>query len=252
MYPKATPSGGVLVRRVIQTIDRVPGFLRRADSHILIALSGGSDSTALAHLLIHYGRNIVKKEKIHLLHIDHGWRKESARDAQTVKRWAEMWGVSCVIRKMPAQFRPAAARRAGGSVEAFAREGRKKIFSEVAKKVGAKWVLTAHTADDVAETFLWRIASGQGALHAGIALQHGIEIRPFLDVWKSEIVNYLQEVKQPWLEDPSNFESHLLRARIRQTCWPALEQVFPQIKKHFFKRATRARRLPIDMTMGPC
>lgn len=237
MYRKATPQGGVLIRRVLKTLRDLPDFKRATDSHILIALSAGSDSTALAHLLVHHGRKLVPPSQIILLYIDHGWRKGSRQEADAVRRWAQAWGVRAVIKRLPPKFRPSALRRNGESLEAGARRGRKEIFANVAKHCGAKWVFTAHTADDVAETMLWRLASGGAELHGAVHLKYGIEVRPLLDVWKVELTQYLREVGQPWFEDPTNHEGKLLRSRIRKECWPALESVFPRIRQHLHRRA---------------
>src|SRR4051794_22839086 len=74
---KPGPTGGALIRTVV-------GFLRQfqiqlpIDSHILIAVSGGADSVGLAHLLVHYGRRVIDRSKIRLLHINHGWRADES------------------------------------------------------------------------------------------------------------------------------------------------------------------------------
>ena len=139
--------------------------------------------------------------------------------------------MGCVTKTLPKQWRPQAAQKDGSSVEALAREGRKRVYDQVSKAIGAKYVLTGHTADDVAETMLWRLASS-GRTDGGIDVLHGKELRPFIDVWKQEILAYLKESKQKWFEDPTNRSKRFLRSRIRHECMPALETVFPKVKQH--------------------
>ncbi len=226
-YRKASPAGGKLIREVLRTLKKTEIF-EKLNSHILIAVSSGIDSMALAHLLIHYGRKIGEKDQFQLLHVNHGWRgQESDEDENFLRLTARRWGVKfqCVRLKTP---------RAGHreSLENEARIQRKEIFSRAAEKWGAK-VFTAHHADDLAETLLWKLCTGQDPSQwGGILAQDGIEIRPFLGMRKSLLKTYLEQEKQPWRHDSTNDDPRFLRARMRKELLPPLEKIFPQAMEH--------------------
>src|SRR4051812_30738153 len=99
-YPKPGPVGGRLIREVISFLKK-QNFQLPITSHILIGVSGGSDSVGLAHLLSHFGRRIVSPSQITLLHVNHGWRgKESDLDEAFVKDLGNRWGVPVVTHKL--------------------------------------------------------------------------------------------------------------------------------------------------------
>jgi tRNA(Ile)-lysidine synthetase-like protein len=237
-YPTPGDVGGRLIRDVI-------GFLRSQNvklpitSHILIAVSGGPDSMALAHLLIKYGRRIAPKGVIRLLHVDHGWREKSAEDARFVKAFAKCWDVPLEIKKLKA---PAVNETyQGRSWEEVARDARKTFFKEAAEKHEAL-VLTAHQADDLAETLLWRLFTGAAQTHGGgIAVQHGVELRPFLTQRKLTLLKYLKEEKQKYQIDESNLDPRFLRARIRSELVPTVEKIFPKAMDHLVKLGLAAQ-----------
>ncbi|MFL5812251.1 MAG: tRNA lysidine(34) synthetase TilS [Bdellovibrionia bacterium] len=237
-YPRPGEVGGRLIRDVI-------GFLKRQNielpitSHILIGLSGGPDSVALAHLLIKYGRRIAPKGGIRLLHVDHGWREKSVEDARFVKAFAKRWDVPLEIKKLKA---PAINETyQGRSWEEVARDARKAFFKEAAEKHEAI-VLTAHQADDLAETLLWRLFTGASQTHGGgIAVRHGVELRPFLTQRKSTLLKYLKEEKQKYRIDESNLDPRFLRARIRSELVPTVEKIFPKAMEHLVKLGLAAQ-----------
>ncbi|MDR3607011.1 MAG: tRNA lysidine(34) synthetase TilS [Oligoflexia bacterium] len=223
-YPKPGEMGGRLIRRVI-------AFLRERSvdlpiaSHILIAHSGGSDSTALAHLLLKYGRRLVAPENIGILHVNHGWRGEaSSQDEEFVRGFAEEFGVpfSAFRVEPPTSYEP------GRSWEEAARSLRKEVFRTEAAQKGA-WIMTAHQMDDLAETVLWRILTGAAETHGGgIAFRHGPEIRPLLGVRKSELLEYLKEEGRSFRSDATNDEERFLRAKMRRRVFPEIEALFPR------------------------
>lgn len=240
-YPKPGPTGGRLIRAVIS-------FLREKEerlpfsSHILIATSGGADSMALAHLLVRYGRRVVSREKITLLHINHGWRgAASDGDARFVRAQAHLWGVACKV----VRLRKSDRARKGESPEERARRARQRIYAKYAKihgKTHGAIVLTAHHADDLAETVLWRLATGAAHTHGGgIAFKHEIEVRPLLRIRKKTLIQYLKEEGQTWREDSTNHEGMLLRSRMRRSVMPELEALFPRAIEHLVDLALRAQ-----------
>lgn len=236
--PRAT--GGRLIRRVIRLLREYRVQLP-IGSHIHIATSGGSDSIALAHLLIHYGRRVGPKAKISLLHINHGWRgKESDADEQFVRTAARRWGVKIKV----VRLRPPKSGK-GESWEDLARVARKKVYAQLGEK-GAV-VFTAHHGDDLAETLLWRIFTGSHETHGGgIAVRTGAEVRPFLGCRKQELQQYLEEEGESWREDRTNFEGRFLRSRIRLELIPVIQRLFPKATDHLIAAALKAQAGPIE------
>lgn len=235
-YPKPGETGGRMIREVIRFVraqGRAQKFELPISSHILIAVSGGADSMALAHLLIRYGRRVVDWEKIRILHVNHGWRgEESDADERRVRAFAKSMGVPFSLKRAKHLDE---ARTEGRSLEDLARDQRKSFFDAMSRKYRAP-VLTAHHSDDLAETVLWRIMTGAAKTHgAGIAFRHGCEIRPFLTIRKDEIYSYLKEENISWGEDRTNFEGRFLRSRIRLELMPVLRSVFPQAAEHLIK-----------------
>jgi len=237
-YPRPGDVGGRLIRDVI-------GFLKKQNielpitSHILIAVSGGPDSMALAHLLLKYGRRIAPQGQIGLLHVNHGWREKSSADARFVARFAQEFEVPILTKKL----KPPTTSEAyeGKSWEEVAREARKQFFQEAAEKRGAI-VLTAHQADDLAETLLWRLFTGAATTHGGgITVRHGVELRPFLTQRKSTLEAYLKEEGQGFCQDETNRDERFLRARMRAQMIPIIEKIFPRAIQHLVKLGLEAQ-----------
>ena len=239
-YPKPSPMGGTLIREVIQFM-RLKGMKPPIDSYILIAVSGGSDSVALAHLLTRYGRKICSKEAITLLHMNHGWRgEESDGDADFVRLLSEKWGVPLLSYRLKLNKKPK-----GESPENVARKARKEIYKKLTQK-SPKFILTAHHADDLAETVLWRFFTGKMTTHGGgIRFQEGSELRPLLRVRKRDLQEYLRQEGVPWREDRTNHEGKLLRSQMRKTLLPAIEALFPKAVEHITRHA-----LSLQMSSG--
>jgi tRNA(Ile)-lysidine synthase len=232
-YPKPRNTGGTLIREAIKLLRR-SGLHLPIDSHILIAVSGGCDSMAMADLLICYGRRVVAKKNIALLHVNHGWRGvESDQDELFVRKKAEEWGIPIYVER---PSRPTPLK--GESWEAHARKLRKKAFQKYAKKTGSRIVFTAHHADDLAETMLWRILTGAYKTHVGgILVRHGMELRPFLCIRKEALKRYLKEERVAWREDSSNQNKRFLRNNLRASVLPQLEQVFPRTVENLLELA---------------
>jgi tRNA(Ile)-lysidine synthase len=229
-YPKPGPLGGKLIRGAIAFL-REQGISLPIDSHIHIACSGGSDSVALAWLVARYGRRIARPDRVRLLHVNHGWRgEESDGDEAFVRKLAERLGVPVTVRR-------AAARATGRSPEEAARTERKAFFRhELALRPG--FVLTAHHAEDLAETVLWRLLTGASADQgAGILPRHGFELRPLLRTRKADLRAFLAEEGVTWREDRTNSEPRLLRSRLRLEVMPRLEALFPRSIEHLAEAA---------------
>jgi tRNA(Ile)-lysidine synthetase-like protein len=208
-------------------------------SHILIAVSGGIDSMALAQLLIKYGRRVGGGNQIRLVHINHRWRgAESDKDEEFVRQFARKAGVRFTV----VRLRPPQSSATGESLEAKARTSRKKIFERLSQKYQAP-IFTAHHADDLAETMIWRLLTGSAETHGGgIQFQHGVELRPLLRARKDQLRAFLAEENVGWREDQTNHEGRFLRSKLRKEAMPALEGLFPRMVERLVEQALQAQR----------
>ncbi len=185
----------------------------------------------LAHLLARYGRKVVSPEQITLLHLDHGWRPESAHEERdTVRLLAANLGVGFMGRRLPA---PRGKGLESRNLEEDARLKRQKVYRSLAGE-GKPYsmVLTAHHRDDQAETVLFRFLRGELLeLGGGILFQDGDSLRPLLQVRKSLIRAYAKEEGIVFHEDPTNADSRRFRAWARGRVFPLLEGHFPAVRE---------------------
>ncbi len=199
---------------------------------LLIGVSGGVDSVALLHALAATGCKPV------VLHFDHGWRAESGADAEWVRGLARKLGLKFVGGKMRAAKK--------GPREAEARAARYAFFAKVARRLGIRDLVLAHHADDQVETFLMQLLRGSGAAGRGmdaVSTRDGLVLhRPWLGVWKKEIVAYARRHKLSWREDATNTDTHHRRNRLRRQVLPYLQKQFgKQVVENLFRAAEIAR-----------
>ena len=204
-----------------------------------LAVSGGADSTALAVLMAGLRKDYGFKAVV--LHVDHGIRPDSGEDATFVKRLARQL-------EMPFHgTRVTVARRRGESLEMAARRERLAFFARMTKRLKLDAIATGHHADDVAETFLMRLARGSGAEGlAGlkrISRVDGITfMRPLLDMRDSELKDFLRRNNIPWREDSTNTDISILRNKVRHVVLPWLKENFdPRMTEHLCKSAAILR-----------
>jgi tRNA(Ile)-lysidine synthase len=186
---------------------------------LVLAVSGGPDSTALMALAARWRASLRRGPRLVAVTVDHGLRPGTAREARAVKRLAQQIGVE------HRTVRWLGPKPATGIQEA-ARDHRYRLLAAVARRVGARHVLTAHTRDDQAETVLFRLARGSGLTGlAGMtritACEQVVVVRPFLGLAKSRLVATLEAAGLNYVEDPSNADPRFARARLRRIM-PAL------------------------------
>lgn len=221
---------------------------------LLLAVSGGPDSTALMWLAARWRARVKRGPKLIAVTVDHGLRKESAREARAVKRFA---------RKLKVEHRTLrwTGKKPKTGIQQAAREARYRLLGDVARKTGARHILTAHTRDDQAETVLFRLARGSGltglrgmarlsslapspspdrggsarsagegsssrstptrhATRAHLPLAGGggalLLVRPLLDIPKSRLIATLAAAKIRFADDPSNRDPRFTRPRLRE------------------------------------
>ncbi|MDE2654755.1 MAG: tRNA lysidine(34) synthetase TilS [Gemmatimonadota bacterium] len=185
---------------------------------VVVGVSGGVDSMTLMHLMrVQIGPPGVR---LHAAHVDHRMREGSSDDAAWVGGICAEWGV---------QFHLCEA-DPGVTTEAEGRELRYAFLEEVRRKLGdGALTMTAHTADDQAETVLFRAARGSGPRGlAGIrAARPPSVVRPLLPFRRAEIEAYAAERGIPFREDPTNRDPRWTRNRLRHEILPALEEAVP-------------------------
>jgi tRNA(Ile)-lysidine synthase len=195
---------------------------------VLFAISGGPDSVALAHLLKNLSWTIV------LGHVDHQLRPGSGRDARFVDDLAKRWSLPCRVERVTVP--PHAASRRQG-IEEAARDLRYKALIKMARRAGCRVIVTAHTADDQAETVLMNFLRGAGpAGMAGIPpvrqLTPGVRVvRPLLDATRRDVLAYLKQHRLASRQDPSNRSPRFTRNRIRRQLLPLLEKEYPGLRQ---------------------
>ena len=204
-----------------------------------LAVSGGADSVALlalmAGLQASHGFNAV------VLHVDHGLRPDSADDACFVKSLAASYGLPFHA------LRTRVRRRRGESLEMAARRVRLAFFARMTTILGLDAIATGHHADDVAETFLLRLARGSGPDGlAGLKPVSHVDgvtfIRPLLNLRDSDLRRFLSERGITWREDYTNADTSIPRNNVRHVILPFLrERLDPRITEHICKSAAILR-----------
>lgn len=147
------------------------------------------------------------------LHFNHGLRPEADQEEQWLRSLCFEWGVPFYSRKWQQSHKK-------GSLQQNARQARYDFFQHAADEKGLRHILLAHTADDVAETTLMRLFYGSGtqglARMARRVKKKGYTLhRPLLDIPRARLRAFLLAHKQPWLEDPSNYNPDHVRVRTR-------------------------------------
>lgn len=209
---------------------------------ILVALSGGPDSVALLHALLHISADHPELGYgIAAAHLNHRLRgAESDRDECFVRSLCANAGVPLVVEQAND------LNRTRSNIEERARELRYEFLNRTADRLGAPLIATAHHADDQAETVMLRLLRGSGA--AGLAamaeIGPGRLIRPLLKVQKTAIIAYNSVTKAEFVTDSSNLVDNFLRNRVRSELLPMLERDYaPGLGRRLAELAGEMREL---------
>jgi tRNA(Ile)-lysidine synthase len=215
-------------------------LLRRLENHlqelalprgvrVLVAVSGGPDSVALLDLLAAtagHGWQLV------VAHVDHGIQPESARIAAMVESLAASYGVGFRCRRL--QLGPETS-------ETEAREARYAVLESIRVQEKADWIVTAHHADDQAETVLLRVLGGTGpAGLAAMAAVQGVIVRPLLPFRREELARYLLDRNLSAWEDPANSDPRHLRAWLRRSLLPLIRERLPDVDAQLLRVSRQA------------
>ncbi|MBN2294700.1 MAG: tRNA lysidine(34) synthetase TilS [Pirellulales bacterium] len=216
------------------------------DLTVLLAVSGGSDSIAILRAMSALCRK--PSNRFQVAHFNHGLRAaEADRDEDFVRELCRSLQVPCIVGRAGRCCPPLGVK---GSLEASARDARYAFLQEQAERIGARYVVAAHTADDQAETILHRIIRGTGigglagmprARKLGPAVTL---IRPLLDFHRQELRDYLADIGQDYREDTSNSDTRMTRNRIRHELLPMLADRFnPSVDQALLRLGSLAGEL---------
>jgi tRNA(Ile)-lysidine synthase len=188
---------------------------------LVVAVSGGPDSTALLWLLARWRARLKTGPSLVAVTVDHGLRKGSAAEARAVAKLAAALGIAHRTLRWRGE-KP----RTG--LAAAARDARYRLLRDAALKAAARVIVTAHTQDDQAETLLMRMARGSGI--AGLSAMSRVSwrndvivARPLLDVPKARLVATLAQARITFATDPTNADAAFTRPRLR-ALMPALAE----------------------------
>lgn len=214
---------------------------RTRSSRLLVAYSGGRDSTALLHLAAAFADR--RHVQLGAVHVDHGLDPASAEWAERCRVQAARLGIDCVV------LRVAATPPAGASIEAWARDQR---YSRLAALCDASTlVLTGHHEDDQAETVLHRVLAGAGphGLSGMPTLRScgaGFLGRPLLACSRASIDDYVVSHDLRWVDDPANRNQRFVRNRLRSRLLPSLDDAVPGARRGLIRLA----RIQRDVVQG--
>ena len=208
------------------------------EAPVILMVSGGADSMALLHMAVTEPLNLgdgagfarVAQERLHVLHVNHLLRGADAdADQHLVQATSDSLGIPCTVLRVDVAK---LAQERDGNVEEIGRRVRYDAARELAQKLCAEQgvsrqkakVLTAHTADDRAETFMMNVMRGSGMSGlASIPRHRGLIYRPLLDYTHEQLKDWLKARGLDWHEDATNADTHYLRAYVRHNVLPLLK-----------------------------
>ncbi len=212
-----------------KVLEKLKNHLKKNDT-VILALSGGPDSVFLLEMLKKLPLKIIAA------HVNHHLRKESDKDQKFVENLHETITKSAKIAEL--------SQKNKAGIEETGRKIRYEFFQKLAKTSKAKYILTAHHADDNLETIIHNLT--RGTTLKGLA---GIEeisqnlFRPLLEITKDEIIAYLKIRKIPYLTDKSNKDTIYKRNDIRKNIVPHLKKLNPNLPKLLAKNTKNLREI---------
>ena len=200
-----------------------------------LAVSGGSDSVALAFLLTKGGKRKNAARRFVILHVDHGLRAESKEEYRFVRGLAKRLGVP--FKGTHAKV----VKHRGESLEMAARRVRLAFFSSCMRTLKLDAIATGHHKDDVADTFLMKL---RRASLCGIRETSQVGsirfVRPLLGCRDAELRDYLRKFGETWCEDASNEDLSIERNKVRHEVIPYLEKVLDRkLVEHLYRISRR-------------
>ena len=211
----------MLEDKVLETVKKYN--MIKDEDKVVIGVSGGPDSMTLLNIL----NNLKEKLniKIYVAHINHMIRKEADEETEYVRQFCENIGVDFFAKRIKVEEE---AKKQKIGTEEAGRNIRYEFFEEVAKKVGANKIATAHNSNDNAETVLMNIIRGTSVsgLKGIEKVREGKFIRPIIECSREEIEEYCKEQKLDPKYDKTNYENIYTRNKIRNLLIPYLQKEF--------------------------
>ena len=192
---------------ILSHFDKV--LYNKKNDKFLLSVSGGSDSVLLLYLFIKYLKG--DNERIIISYINHNLRNDSDIDESFVSILGSKLNIETHIRHLNPNMMPK-----GASVESWARKGRYDLLKNIMIETGADWIITAHHANDQAETILMNISEKTGLFGLGgmKEINNNI-IRPLLPFSKAYLMNIVKKYSIPYMEDSTNSNNNHKRNFIR-------------------------------------
>ncbi len=201
------------------------------DCDVIVAISGGLDSTALLLLSCAAALQQSASFKVVAAHIHHGLREDSDEEQRHVESLCRNLGVKCITERI--EVSPT-----DGSLAAGARESRYAALVDIATTHGIGQIAVAHHASDQLETMLMAMCRGSGLSRlAGMVPDRILSgdirlIRPLLQVQKEELESICTSSNVLWCEDPTNQDTRTPRGRLRKDVIPILREIWPAAERH--------------------
>jgi tRNA(Ile)-lysidine synthetase-like protein len=209
-------------------------------SKIIIAFSGGPDSTALL-----YSLSYLKKEwrfSLYCAYLNHGLRntRELQKEINHIKKTCKQLQIKVFIQQLNQGELAEQARNCKRSIEEIAREARYKFLYSLFNQHKCDYIALGHSFDDQIETILMRVFQGSGISGlSGIQQKRQNLLRPLLDCTRQEISDFLSQEKISYTIDSSNKSMRFLRNQVRHKLIPSISEVFPGFKKALFHFQTK-------------
>lgn len=206
------------------------GLINEKGDFVLLC-SGGRDSVCLLDAMA----QLVERQRVLVLHINYGLREEAKADEYFVENLCQQLGIEYVVCHVNR------AANESGNLQGWAREQRYRIASEYAACRSAA-IVTAHTATDQVETFLYRlcVSPGRRALSA-MQPKSGNILRPLLSVTREETTRYCEDRGLQWCDDATNTDEVYIRNRIRKRLLPVLGDIHPLAQQNILRTIDLAR-----------
>lgn len=205
----------------------------------VVAVSGGVDSVVLLDKLVNdqsIWSDEYPKAKLVVAHFDHGIRPNSAEDAEFVARLADQYGL---------EYQSIREELGADASEEVARHRRYAFLKSVGEANDAT-IVTAHHADDVAETIAINFQRGTGWRGLAVLAQPGVW-RPLLEIRKKTLIEYARQKNLVWHEDMTNTDQVYLRNRIRQRLRPASDESIMYLSQLRHRQIILRRRIDLEL-----